>query len=93
MLYPLLNRKSAPSFRNVVLQYKQLIRSMIDYACPAWRSIVCIDVRRLQVQQSTYLRLATGASWYVSNRQFYEDLGVPQFADNISALTVSFDQS
>jgi hypothetical protein len=43
------------------------------------------------VPQSKCFRLATGASWYISNRQIYEDLGVPLFADHIRALTVSFD--
>jgi len=36
-------------------------------------------------------RLATGAPWYVSNRQIHEDLGVPLFDDHIRALTASFD--
>jgi predicted PP-loop superfamily ATPase len=35
--------------RNVVLLYKQLIRSKMDYACPAWRSASCSHVRRLQM--------------------------------------------
>ena len=35
--------------------------------------------------------LATGAPWYVSNRQIHEDLGVPLFAYHIRALTASFD--
>ena len=30
-------------------------------------------------------------SWYVSNRQIHDDLGVPLFADHIRALTESFD--
>jgi len=63
----------------------------MDYACPAWRSTTLIHVRRLQVLQSKCLHLATGASWYVSNRQIHEDLGVPLFADHIRALTASFD--
>jgi hypothetical protein len=41
--------------------------------------------------QSKYFRLATGASWHVSNRQIHEDLGVPLFADHIRALIASFD--
>ena len=41
--------------------------------------------------QSKCLRLATGAPWYVSNRQIHEDLGVPLLADHIRALTKSFD--
>jgi hypothetical protein len=68
MLSPLLNRKSDLSVRNRVLLYKQLIRPMMDYECPAWRSAARTHVRRLQVLQSKCLRLATGAPWYVSNR-------------------------
>ena len=91
MHFPLLNRKSDLSVRNGVLLYKQLIRPMLDYACPAWRSAARSPVRRLQVLQSKCLRLAAGAPWYVSNRQIPEDRGVPLFADHIRALTVRFD--
>jgi hypothetical protein len=61
MLGPLLNRKSNLSVRNGVLLYKQLLRPMMDYACPAWRSAAHSHVRKLQVLQSKCLRLATGA--------------------------------
>jgi hypothetical protein len=91
MLDPLLNRKNDLSVRNGVLLYRQLIRPMMDYACPAWRSTARTHVRRLHVLQSKCLRLATGAPWYVSNRQIHEDLGVPLFADHIRTLTASFD--
>jgi hypothetical protein len=91
MLGPLLNRKSDLSITNGVLLYKQQIRPMMDYACPVWRSAACTHVRRLQVLQSKCLRLATGAPWYVSNRQIHEDLGVLLFANHIRALTASFD--
>ena len=91
MLGPLLNRKSDLSVRNGVLVYKQLIRHMMDYACPAWSSAARSHVRRLRLLQSKCLRLATGAPWYVSNRQIHADLDVPLFADHIRALTESFD--
>jgi hypothetical protein len=74
-----------------VLLYKQLIRPMMDYACPAWRSAARSHVRRLQVLQSKCFRLVNGAAWYVSNRQIREDLDVPLFADYIRALTASCD--
>ena len=83
MLGPLLNKKSDLSVRNGVLLYKQLIRPMMDFECPAWRTATHTHVRRLHVLQSKCLRFATGAPWYVSNRQIYEDLGVPLFADHI----------
>ena len=40
--------------------------------------------------QSKCLGIAIGAPWYISNRQIYEDLGVPFFADHIRALNESF---
>jgi len=91
MLGPLLNRKSDLSVRNGVLLYKQFIRTLMDYACPAWRSAAHSHVRKLQVLQSKCLRLATGAPWYVSDRQIHEDLGIPLFGEHIRALTESFD--
>jgi hypothetical protein len=74
-----------------VLLYKQLIRFMMDYACPIWRSAARIHVRKLQMLQSKCLHIATNAPWYVSNRQIHEDLGIPFFADHIRAVTKSFD--
>jgi hypothetical protein len=93
LLGPLLKRRSELSIRIGVLLYKQLIRRMMDYACPAWRSAARTHVRRLQVLQSKCLRLVTGAPWYLSNRQIHEDLGVPLTADHIRALTASFDST
>jgi len=69
----------------------QLIRPLIDYACPAWRSAARTHFRKLQVLQSKCFRLVTGAPWYVSSRQIHEDLGVPLFADHVRAQTASFD--
>ena len=63
----------------------------MDNACPAWRSAVLCHIQKLQVLQSKCLHLSTGAPWNVSNSQIHEDLGVPLFADHISALTESFD--
>jgi hypothetical protein len=51
MFGPRLNRKSILSVRNGFLLYKHVMRPMMDYACPAWRS----GSRRLQVLQSVSL--------------------------------------
>jgi hypothetical protein len=91
VLGPFLNRRSSLSVSNGVLLYKQLIRPMMDHACPIWRSAARSHVRKLQVLQSKCLRIATNAPRYVSNRQIHEDLGIPFFADHIRALTESFD--
>jgi hypothetical protein len=49
VLGPLLKRRSGLFVRNCVLLYKQLIRPMMDYACPIWRSAARSHVRKLQV--------------------------------------------
>jgi len=82
ILGPLLSTKSDLPIRNVVLLYKQLIRPMMDYACPAWRSAARSHVRRLHVLQWCPL---------LRNMQIHEDLGVPLFAEHIRALTASID--
>jgi hypothetical protein len=56
----------------------------LEVRCPHIRS-------RLQVLQSKFLRLVTGACWYLSNRQIHEYLAVPPFADHFRTLTASFD--
>jgi hypothetical protein len=91
VLGPLLNRRSGLSIKNGVLLYKQLIRSIMDYACLIWRSAAHTHVRKLQVLQSKCLRIATDAPGYVSDRQLHDDLRFPFFADHIGALTESFD--
>jgi hypothetical protein len=91
ILGPLINRKSYLSVRNGFLLYKQLIRPMMDYAFPAWRSAARTYVRRLRVLQTKFLCFATDVPWYVSYRQIHDDLGVPLFANHIRARTVGFD--
>jgi hypothetical protein len=91
LLGPLLNRRSKLSIRNGVLLYMQHIHSETDYACPAWSSAAHTHVQRLKVLQYKCLRLVTGTSWKLSNRQIHEDVGFPLIANHIRALTVSFD--
>jgi hypothetical protein len=93
VLGSLLNRRSGLFIRNGILFYKKLIRPMMDYTCPIWRSAARSHVWKLQVLQSKCLRIATNAPWYVSNRQIHEDLGNPFFADHIRALTGVSTQS
>jgi hypothetical protein len=91
VLGSLLNRRSGLSIRNGVLLYKQLVRTMMDYAYPICGYAARAYVTYLQVPQSRCLRIATGAPWYVNNRQIHEDLGVPFFEEHTRALTESYD--
>ena len=87
----LLNKKIDLSIRNGVLLYKQLIRSMMDYTCPAPSFAARSRDRRLHVLKSKSFRLTLDAPLYVCNRQIHEDLSVPLFADHTRALTEGFD--
>ena len=64
---------------------------MLDYACLVWRSAARCHIRTFQVLESYYLRIATGALWYMNSRQIHEDFGDPFFGNHITALTESFD--
>ena len=64
ILSPLLNRRSSLSIGNGVLLYKQLIRPMMDYACPVWRHVAPTHLKSLQVIQSKFLCSATGYSLF-----------------------------
>jgi hypothetical protein len=91
VLGPLLSRRSGLSIRNGVLLYKQLIRPMVNYACPIWRCAARSEVKQLQAVQSKCLRIASGAPWYISSRHNHEDLGVPFFEEHTRPLTESYD--
>jgi len=93
MVGTLLNMRDDLSVRNGVVLFKQLIRCVLDYACPMRRSAALTHVRRLRMLQSKCLYLATDAPWYVSNRRIREDLGVPLFAVHIRVMTESFDSN
>jgi hypothetical protein len=86
-----LNSKSGLSIRNGVLLYKQLIRLILDYACPIWRCAAPRYVKQQQGLESKCLRIATGAPWYIGSRQIHEDLGVQFFEEHTRALTESYD--
>jgi hypothetical protein len=61
VLGPLLNRRRGLSIRKGVLLYRQLIRPMVEYVCPVWRSEARSHIRKLQVLQDKCFRIATSA--------------------------------
>jgi hypothetical protein len=91
MLGLLLNRRSGLSIRNGVLLYKQLIRPMMEYACPVWRSAARSHNNKLQLLQSKCLLVANNAPWYIGSRQIHDDLGVRYFSENIRFLNTRVD--
>ena len=69
-----------------MMLYRQLIRPMMDYACPVWRHAADSHLQRRQHVQSNCLRIIAGAPWHVSNLQLHEDLEVPYIANTSGIL-------
>jgi len=70
----------------ICLYVKYAVMKLDTRASLYTSSCLCIHTCK-----SKCLRLASGAPWYVRNRQIHEDLCVPLFADHIRDLTASFD--
>jgi hypothetical protein len=79
ILGPLLQRKCDVFVRNSVLLKKRPYPPVFNFVCPSCNCAARTNVRRLQVTQSKCFRLASGAPWYVSNRQVHESPSVPPF--------------
>nr|CAD7434834.1 unnamed protein product [Timema monikensis] len=82
--------RSALSTRNGLTLYKQLLRPILDYACPAWGHLADTYMRRMQAFQSVCLRIIVGAPWYVRNETLHRDLDMPTIKDHFRKLAQSF---
>nr|CAD7201933.1 unnamed protein product [Timema douglasi] len=87
---PLLNRRSALSTRNGLTLYKQLLKPILNYACPAWGQLADTYMKRMQAFQSVSLRIIVGAPWYVRNETLHCDLDMPTIKYHFRELVQSF---
>nr|CAD7396222.1 unnamed protein product [Timema poppensis] len=78
------------SVSNGLTLYKQLLRPILDYACPTCGHLADTYMRRMQAFQSVCLRLIVGAPWYVRNETLYHDLDMPTIKDHFRRLAQSF---
>jgi len=90
MLCPLTNKKSDLSFGDGVLLYKQLIRPMMDNACPHGDPLAAPTFGGCKCYKPRVFAFIR-CPCYVGSRQIHEDLGGQLSADHIKALTTSFD--
>lgn len=62
VLGPLHNNRSGLSITEAVLLHRQLVRPLMDYACPVWRSADRSRARKLQMLQFMRLGIVTNVS-------------------------------
>nr|CAD7427623.1 unnamed protein product [Timema monikensis] len=84
------SRRSALYTRNGLTLFKQLLRPILDYACPAWGHLADTYMRRMQAFQSVCRRVIVGAPWYVRNETLHRDLDMPTIKDHFQKLAQSF---
>jgi hypothetical protein len=67
-----------PSETVCCFTYRQLFCPMMDYESLLWRSAACSHSWKIKALQSNFLLIAP---WCVVNKQIYDDLGTPFFAN------------
>ncbi|GFW93871.1 RNA-directed DNA polymerase from mobile element jockey [Trichonephila clavipes] len=70
----LIGRSSPLSLENEVILYKQILCSVIMYACPIWSALAPTHTKRIQVIQNKILQIITNAPWFVRNITIHHDL-------------------
>ena len=85
----LVSGQSPTSLHYKRLVYTSLIRPIWQYSCSIWGSASPSQINRIQRIQNRYLRLITGAPWYVRNTTLHADLGIPE---DLSVLRTSYKQ-
>nr|CAD7263975.1 unnamed protein product [Timema shepardi] len=82
--------RSSLSIRNGLILYKQLLKLILDYACPSWDHLADTYMRRMQSFQGRCLRIIVDAPWYVRNVTLHCDLDMPTIKDHFQKLAQSF---
>ncbi|ENN72934.1 hypothetical protein D910_05478 [Dendroctonus ponderosae] len=85
--YPMLRSKLF--LRTTVRVYKQLIRPVLTYGCPAWSTASDSQKRKLAVYQNRILRIVAKAPYFVRNTTLRRDLQI-DLLDHIHGLTSKF---
>jgi len=90
-MYSIINRKSPLKTKCSLLIYQGIFRPLLTYACPVWGpGLPKSKLKKLQVFQNKFLRIATNSPWYVRNQQIHSELEVPTISNFISKLSVTF---
>ena len=90
MLYRLVRHVSPLSLRLKLLTYKTLLRPLWSYGAVLFGSEKLSHFSKLQSFQSKFLRVITGAPFYVSNVTLHSDIQMPYVADYVKYLTERF---
>ncbi len=72
--YWLIRPRSNLSLANKRRIYKTIFQPAWSYGAEIWGTAAPSNINRIQVVQNGFLRLITGAPWYIQNEQLHKDL-------------------
>jgi hypothetical protein len=93
LLYRLVRTNSTLPLRQKRQLYLSLLRPMWTYGSQLFGTAKKSNIRSIQAFQSKFLRLATGAPYYVSSHQLHSDLQVPTVSEVVRWLYKNFHDS
>ena len=90
MLYSLINRRSRLNLRTKVLLYKTVLRPILAYAAPVWRSCAYSHRKRLQVTQNKILKMILDVPFYTSTCIVHDLTDVQLLDEYLESITSRF---
>ena len=88
ILYPLMSRDSYLSLPNKLLLFKQSFRPIMSYASLVWGSSASCNIKKLQIMQNKFLRMACNAPRSINLIFLHEELGIDQFITYITNANI-----
>lgn len=89
-LYSLKAKNSKISNKNKRLIYKAIIRPIITYAAPIWKTTANTNLLKLQRFQNKCLRLITNKNRYTKIKDLHSEAEIEYLGDYIDCLAKTF---
>jgi len=90
VLYPLINRQTALSWRCSLMLYQQILRPLLLYASPVWGNCAKTLIHKIQIFQSKVPRTISNAPWFVRNDALHQDFQLPTIVEFIKKSAINF---
>ncbi len=83
-------RSKNVSLKNKLIIYRQILRPMLTYACPAWITTKEQIFGKLEVTQNKILRKIFNGPLFISNQHIRNELKVPLLYDHMLRISTKF---
>jgi hypothetical protein len=92
ILFPLLNRRSKLNVSNKLLIFKQILRPVLTYGCPAFHNMAKTHFTRMQIAQNKAIKLALNVPWRTSTKLIHTSSKIEEITKFTQRLYDKFIQ-